>query len=86
MIIRNNDDIYSLVKSFEERTISKADWTHSAHLIVGLFYCRTMPFAVAKNLIRDGICWLNDTHGVPNDDNNGYHETLTVFWMKRIWM
>jgi hypothetical protein len=35
--------------------------------------------------MRDGIYWLNDTHGTPNTDDSGYHETLTVFWLKRIW-
>ena len=85
MIIRNSEDIYTLVKSFEERTIHKSDWTHAAHLIVGLYYCKAMPFAVAKNLMRDGICWLNDSLGIPNTESSGYHETLTVFWMKRIW-
>ena len=85
MIFHNNEDIHRLVASFENRTITKDNWTHAAHLVVGLYYCRTLPFAVAKNLMRDGICWLNDKHGTPNTDDSGYHETLTVFWMKRIW-
>ena len=35
--------------------------------------------------MRDGIHWLNDRHGTPNTDTSGYHETLTVFWLKQIW-
>jgi hypothetical protein len=85
MTIRTTEDIYTLVKAFENRTITKSEWTHSAHLAVGLYYCRTLPFAVAKNVMRDGIHWLNDRHGTPNTDESGYHETLTVFWLKRIW-
>jgi hypothetical protein len=85
MILVSNEDIYSIVNAFENRTITKAEWTHAAHLVIGLYYCNTHPFAVAKNIMRDGICWLNDTHGVPNTDDSGYHETLTVFWLKRIW-
>ena len=85
MIFHNTEDILKLVGSFENRTITKDEWTHSAQLVVGLYYCRTLPFAMAKNVMRDGICWLNDTHGTLNDDESGYHETLTVFWMKRIW-
>lgn len=85
--MRFNDtkEVYSLVNAFENRTIPKSEWTHQAHLAVGLYYCRTRPFAVAKNVMRDGIYWLNDTHGTPNTDDSGYHETLTVFWLKRIW-
>jgi len=33
----------------------------------------------------DGIRWLNDIHGTPNGDDSGYHETLTLFWLKRVW-
>jgi hypothetical protein len=85
MIIHTDEDIFRIVKGFENRTISKSEWKHGAHLIVGLYYCRTLPFAVAKNVMRDGIHWLNDSHGVPNTDDSGYHETLTFFWLKRIW-
>src|SRR5687767_5829712 len=85
MIFLSNEDIYLLVRSFEDRTLKKNEWTHAAHLTIGLFYLRILPFAVAKNVMRDGIYWLNDKHGTPNTDDSGYHETLTVFWLKRIW-
>jgi len=85
MKFNDTQEVYSLVKAFENRTIPKAEWTHEAHLAVGLYYCRTRPFAVAKNVMRDGIYWLNDTHETPNTDDSGYHETLTIFWLKRIW-
>jgi hypothetical protein len=39
---------------------------------------------MAKNLMSDGIYWLNDTHGTPNTEASGYHETLTVFWLRTI--
>ena len=84
-MFRTNEDVYALVKAFEERTVSRSKWTHGAHLVVGLYYCRTLPFSVAKNVMRDGIHWLNDRHGTPNTDTSGYHETLTVFWLKQIW-
>ncbi len=34
--------------------------------------------------MRDGIYWLNDSHGTPNTENSGYHETLTCFWMTTV--
>lgn len=85
MYFNSTADIYKLVRSFEERTIEKREWTHTAHLTVGLYYLKRLPFAVAKNVMRDGIHWLNDRHGTPNTESSGYHETLTVFWLKRIW-
>lgn len=84
MIYTNDEEVNSLVRAFEERTLPKADWTHAAHLTVGLYYCFHHPFGTAKNLMSDGICWLNDAHGTANTDSSGYHETLTVFWLRMI--
>jgi hypothetical protein len=83
-IYKTDSDIFSLVRAFEERTLLKPEWTHAAHLTVGLYYCFHHPFGVAKNLMRDGIHWLNDSHGTPNTDSSGYHETLTIFWLKTV--
>lgn len=82
MIYKTDEEINLLIKAFEERTLPKAEWTHAAHLTVGLYYCSRHPFGAAKNLMSDGIYWLNDAHGTPNTDTSGYHETLTVFWLK----
>lgn len=84
-IYKTDEEVLAIVQGFENRTISKREWTHAAHLTVGVYYCLNMPFALARNIMRDGIYWLNDHHGVPNNESSGYHETLTVFWLKRIW-
>ena len=84
MIYKSDEEVKRLVKAFEERTLTKDEWTHAAHLTVGLYYCLNCPFAVAKNWMSDGILWLNDAHGTPNTDQSGYHETLTMFWLLTI--
>ena len=84
MIYKTDEEINLLIAAFEERTLSKAEWTHAAHLTVGLYYCARHPFGAAKNLMSDGIYWLNDAHGTPNTDASGYHETLTVFWLQTV--
>ena len=84
MIYKTDEEIFLLITAFEERTLPKADWTHAAHLTVGLYYCVHHPFGAAKNLMSDGIYWLNDAHGTPNTETSGYHETLTVFWLKTV--
>jgi hypothetical protein len=75
------EEVVALVKAFEERRLARADWTHAALLTVGLYYCVRFSFGFATNLMRDGICALNDAHGIPNAKASGYHETMTVFWM-----
>ena len=84
MYFSTENEVIELVKRFEDRTITKAEWDHAAHLSVGLYYCVNYSLGVAKNLMGDGIYWLNDKHGTPNTDNSGYHETLRVFWLNKI--
>jgi len=84
MIYYKDEEVNLLAKAFEERTLPKTEWTHAAHLVVGLYYCYHNPFGVAKNLMSDGINWLNDAHGTPNTETSGYHETLTVFWLRTV--
>ena len=80
-MFKNTLEVIELVEAFEQCKLTKSEWTHAAHLTVGLYYCLRFPFGKAINIMRDGITWLNDSHGLPNTDNSGYHETLTVFWM-----
>ena len=84
MNYQRDEEIYLLVKAFEERTLPKSEWTHAAHLTVGLYYCYHNPLGVAKNLMSDGIYWLNDTHGTANTETSGYHETITIFWLETV--
>ena len=81
MIYKSDEEVILLVKAFEERSLPKHEWTHAAHLTVGLYYCLTNPVAVARNIMRDSIHWLNDSHGTPNTETSGYHETMTFFWL-----
>lgn len=84
MIYKTDEEVKLLIKTFEERTLTKAEWTHAAHLSVGLYYCFHYPFGVAKNLMSDGIYRLNDAHGTLNTETSGYHETLTFFWLRTV--
>jgi hypothetical protein len=78
---KDTSEIINLVTAFEERTLLKSEWTHATHLTVGLYYCVRYPFGKAINVMRDGIYWLNDAHGIANTNIGGYHETLTIFWL-----
>jgi len=84
MVYKTDEEIESVIKKFEDCTLPKTEWTHAAHLTVGLYYCFHNPAAIAKNVMTDGIYRLNDAHGTPNTETSGYHETLTVFWMKML--
>lgn len=71
----------ALAKQFCEGTLSKLEWTHHAHLGVGLwFLLRYSPEETLERL-RQGIRHYNQISGVENTSDSGYHETITRFYI-----
>jgi len=66
-----------LITAFRTTTLPAGEWTHEAHLRVGLWHVVTFGHDEAMRLMRTGIVALNDAHGTPNTDERGYHETIT---------
>lgn len=73
-----------LAAAFRARTLPKAEWTHHAHLRVGLWYLLRFPPGEALNLLRDGIRAFNGAAGGVNSDSEGYHESITRFYVWQI--
>ncbi len=71
-----------LVARFEDCTLPKEEWTHRAHLTVGLWYASGLPYGEALVAVREGILRLNVAHGVPTTPTRGYHETITRFYLR----
>jgi len=74
----------ALVAAFLARTLPKAAWTHVAHLRVGLWHVRRFGEEGALARLRVGIRAYNEAVGTANTDSSGYHETLTVFYVRVI--
>jgi hypothetical protein len=70
--------------AFERGTLPKAIWTHAAHLAVGTWYLVTFPEGKATDRVRTSIRHYNECVGTANTEDSGYHETLTIFWLKMI--
>ena len=71
-----------LVARFESGTLPREEWTHHAHLTVGLWYASRLPYDEALRAVSDGIRRLNAAHGVPTTPTRGYHETITRFYVR----
>lgn len=71
-------------KRFCALTLTKPEWTHYAHLRVGLWHLLNYPAADALIRMRSGIRALNEIHGVANTDTGGYHESITRFYLWQI--
>jgi hypothetical protein len=73
-----NDEVAALVRAFENASIPASEFTHAAHIAVGLSYLDTFSPEQALERMREKIRAFAARHGV----TNLYHETLTTFWMR----
>ncbi len=81
---RTAEEVRALVRGFETCTLPAAGWTHAAHLTVALWYLLHHEWEEAVPLMRAGIRRYNEAAGVPNTRGRGYHETITLFWMRHV--
>ncbi|HLJ93495.1 MAG TPA: hypothetical protein VKU02_09935 [Gemmataceae bacterium] len=73
-----------LVRAFIACTLPKNEWTHHAHLRVGLWHLLEHSAEEALALLRDRIQRYNVSCGTANTDQSGYHETITCFYVRLI--
>ena len=73
-----------LVAAFGDRSLPKEQWTHEAHLRVGLWHLLHHSPDDALALVRQRIIAYNEAVGVENSDSSGYHETITRFFLHEI--
>jgi hypothetical protein len=72
------------VARFLAGTLPREEWTHAAHLSVGLWHVHRYGPEEALARLRVGIRALNDRHGTPNTETSGYHETITAAYVRLI--
>jgi len=82
VLFRAPDEIKELVAAFESCTLPREEWNHRAHLTVALWYLSRHSQAAATNLIRRNILRHLDAHGIVTTKDSGYHETITLFYMR----
>ncbi|HEV7889272.1 MAG TPA: hypothetical protein VGP08_01465, partial [Pyrinomonadaceae bacterium] len=77
-------EVLSLLRRFDDCTLPRDEWTHAAHLTVALWHLLEYDWAEAVSRVRLGIQRYNGAHGIRTTPTGGYHETLTLFWMRRV--
>lgn len=70
-----------VVKKFFSCTLPKQEWTHEAHLRVGLWHLLHYSPSESMARLRQSIKRYNVACGVENTDSQGYHETITRFYV-----
>jgi len=75
-------EIDAFLAAFEGGTLPKERWTHGAHLLTGACYVHGLGQAAAIDKMRMCVRRYNESVGGKNTDTSGYHETITVAWIK----
>lgn len=66
------------------RTLPRAEWTHEAHLAACLWLLRERRDMALERELPAIIRGYNESVGGVNDDIQGYHETLTQFYIATV--
>jgi hypothetical protein len=75
-------EIDAFIAAFEGCSLPKAEWTHGAHLLTGACYVYALGEAEAIARMRRCVSRYNESVGGQNTETSGYHETITVAWIK----
>jgi hypothetical protein len=82
MLPESEEEIDAFVAAFEAGTLPKKRWTHGAHLLTGACYVHQLGQAAAIEKMRVCVKRYNQAVGGKNTETSGYHETITIAWIK----
>src|SRR5437868_13213181 len=70
------------IDAFDRAAIPLEQWNHRAHLTIAYLILRELPLEQATDRMRHGVQRYNAAHGIALTPTSGYHDTLTIAWMK----
>lgn len=76
----NDADVLEVVRRFESCEYAPGDFGHKLHLTVALVYLIDSSYSEALERMRLGLRRFIGHHKL----SGVYHETLTVFWVRRV--
>jgi hypothetical protein len=82
MLPVTEQEIDAFLAEFEAGRMPKARWTHGAHLLTGACYVHGLGETAAIDKMRLCVRRHNESVGTANSDTGGYHETITIAWIK----
>ena len=77
----SDSDVDRVVQRFLDTSLPRDEWTHAAHLAVGLHLVRRLGFAGAVGAMRDAILAYLARHGA---QGAGYSASITQFYLHLI--
>jgi hypothetical protein len=76
-LFRDDEAIRSVGERMLACALPKSEWTHEAHLATTLWLVTERPDIRPEHDLPGLIRRYNESVGGVNDDNQGYHETIT---------
>jgi hypothetical protein len=76
---RTEAEIEEIVQRFETCSYTPEEFLHARHLTVAAWYFLRLDNRAAEERMRAGLLKFTRHHG-----KNGYHETITEFWLRRV--
>jgi len=79
VVYKNEREIEEVVTKFEQCEYGLAEFPHARHLTVAAWYLTRLPAEEAMAAMRRGLLRFTAHH-----KKQGYHETITRFWMELV--
>jgi hypothetical protein len=73
-----------ILDGVRDRFLPRPEWTHPAHLVFATGLIAEHGLAGAEEQAPDLIRAYNESVGGVNDDAQGYHHTLTIFFLRKV--
>lgn len=73
-----------LLSAFMHGALPRSAWTHQAHVRVAYLQLGLLAWPEALEQLRSRIQALNAFHGTPETPTRGFHETITVAFLRLI--
>ena len=77
-------DDAALLSGFESQSLNVETWVHRSHVRVAVLYLSRFGFDAALERMRERIQAFNRVKGIKDTKSTGYHETMTVAWLRVI--
>jgi len=78
----NTAQVNRIYRGIQACNLPKAEWTHGGHLCAGIAIVSEHGLTTAQALMPDIIRNYNLACDVQNTDTDGYHETITLFYLR----
>jgi hypothetical protein len=87
-LFADGDAIRRIGLGLLDRSLPREEWTHEAHLAACLWIVTERPEIVPETEMRAIISGYNEAVGGVNDDEGGYHDTITHSYIAgvRSWL